>query len=197
MLKKALLITLSLSLNVALAESGSAKERRRFNVFGDLTYNSNSIKTKETTSTLSATTTSTFTAAEFGADYFIHPRFAVTAQMLFTLTTSIDAEINGYDVGMRWYPFNKGYQTDVELLGSKIESTPGIASFFYGGFSNRDYQFGNSNISFQGIEAGAGVDYHFQHHYFIRGSLNYQMLSNTSSRTLSGFAAGFGIGYSF
>ena len=190
-------MSLSLLLNDASADSGAAKERRRFNLTADLTYSSNSIVTKNTGSTLGASTSSTFSAVEIGADYFFHPRFAATAQMLFTLTSSIDSEIKGYDVGVRYYPFKPGYQSEVELLGSKIESTPGWVSFLYGGFSNRDYQFSNSSISFQGAEFGGGFEYHFEQHFFLRGGANYQMLQNTTSRTLSGFVASVGLGYAF
>lgn len=197
-MKKALLIpALSLLLNPALGESGNAKERRRFNVIADFTYNSNSIVTKDTTLTDSASTTSTFTAVEIGGDYFLTPRLAITAQMLFVLTASVDAEIKGFDIGGRYYLFKSGHQTEAQLLGSKIETTPGWASFVYGGLASRDYQFSNTSISFQGLEGGGGIDYHFTHHYFFRGSLNYQMLQNTSSRTLTGFAGAIGVGYSF
>lgn len=193
----AALMSLSLLLNQAQADSGAAKERRRFNLTADLTYNSNTVKTNATASSVAATASSTFTAVEVGVDYFFHPRFAATAQMLFTLTSSINSEIKGFDIGARYYPFTKGYQTEAELLGSKIESTPGWASFLYGGFSNRDFQFSNSSISFQGPEAGVGVDYHFEQRFFLRGGLNYQMLQNTTSRTLNGFVASLGMGYAF
>jgi len=173
------------------------KQRRRFNVTADLTYTSSTIETKESASTLSASTSSTFSALELGADYFFHPKFAVTAQMLFTLTASTDSEIKGFDVGVRYYPKNSGFQSEVELLGSKIETTPGWAGYLYGGFSSRDFQFGNTSISFLGPEAGGGVDYHFAQHVFLRGGLNYQFLRNTTSRTYNGFVGSLGLGYSF
>lgn len=193
------LLSLSLSslLSEALADSTLAKQRRRFNVTADLTYTSSSIETKDTASTLSASTSSTFSALEIGGDYFFHPKFAATAQMLFTLTTSIDSEIKGFDVGVRYYPWNQGFQSEVELLGSRIETTPGYAVFLYGGFSGRDYQFGNTSISFQGPEAGAGMDFHFSQHVFFRGALNYQFLRNTTSRTFNGPVGSVGMGYSF
>lgn len=184
-------------LSQAYGESGKQVERRRFNVLADLSFNSSSIDTEKTDNTDEASTSVTFTAIEVGGDYFFHPQFAATAQLLLKLQSSIDAGIKGFDLGTRYYPFNKGHKSDIQLLNSKIETTPGIASFLYVGFSNRDYQLTNANISFSGIEVGGGADFHLTQHSFIRGSLNYQMLQNTSSRTLSGFNAAIGYGYSF
>lgn len=197
MLKILFLTVITSLLSSAHANSGTHTERRRFNVTVDLTYNSNSIATQKSSSTSSASTTSSFTALELGGDFFFLPKMVVSAQMLFTLSSSIDAEISGFDLGLRYYPNKKGYQSEAELLGSKISSTPGWTNFFYGGFSNRSYQFGSTNISFQGLEVGAGIDYHFEHNYFFRAGLNYQRLQNTTTRALSGFAGSIGLGLSF
>jgi hypothetical protein len=186
-----------LLLNSALAETGVKKERRRFNVFADLSYNSSSIDTKETDSTNKASTSASFSALEIGGDYFFHPRFAVTAQMLFKIQSSIEAGIKGFDAGVRYFPLNRGYKSEVQLLNSKIETTPGVSAFLYGGFSNREYQFSNSIVSFSGLEAGGGADLHLNQRSFIRFSLNYQMLQNNTTRSLSGLNAAIGYGYSF
>lgn len=183
--------------HAAFAESGKQVERKRFNVFTDLSFNSNTVDTKETDSTNEASTAVSFTAIEIGGDYFLTPKLAVSAQFLIKLQSSVDTGIKGFDVGARYYPFNPGHSSDLELLNSKIETSPGITTFVYGGFSNREYQLTSSNISFSGLEVGGGLDYHLNQRSFIRGSANYQMLQNTSSRSLSGFNASIGYGYSF
>jgi hypothetical protein len=197
-MKKVILLVVPLLLNTAWAgEAGLYKERRRINFFADFTYNSNSIKTQQSSSTLSASTTSTFTAAELGVDYFFHQKIAASAQVLFVLTSDINAEITGFDAGLRYYPWSKGYQSEITLLDSKVETIPGWSSFIYGGFSSRNLQFNNTSLSFQGIEIGPGIDYHFKQRYFVRGGLNYQRLQNTTSRSLNGFVAGLAVGYAF
>jgi hypothetical protein len=197
-MKRQLILILSLWLSFsAQAETGHQKERRRFNLFAELNYNTNSIKTKATNSTLDASTTSTIISSKLGGDFFFTRDIALTASLLFPLSTSIDAEITGFDFGGRYFPFSNGYQIEAELLDSSIESAPGGAIFFYGGFSNRTYQFSNTSLTFQGVELGTGYDLHFNQNYFFRGQLNLQQLKNTSSRTMTGLAAGFSLGFSF
>jgi hypothetical protein len=196
MMKITLLFLLLLS-NVRANETGLYKERRRINFFADFTYNSSTIKTEQSGSTLSATTSSTFTSAELGVDYFFKPQWAATAQALFALTTDIDAEITGFDMGLRYYPFKKGHQSEITLLKGSLETAPGWTSFMHVGFVSRSYQFSNSSLSFQGLEAGGGMDFHFTQRYFIRGSADYQMLQNTRTRTLNGIILGMAVGYAF
>jgi len=171
-------------------------QRRRYHLITALSYNFNSVQTKSTATTSNAKTNTTFQALEFGGDYFLAHRLAVTGQMLFSLSSSVDAAIKGYDLGFRYYIFKMGHETEANILGTKIETTPGWTPFLHTGFAARDYDFSNSSLSFQGFEAGSGVDYHYKQHRFIRGSLDYQSLKNTSARQLSGFSAALAFGLS-
>lgn len=171
-------------------------QRRRYNLIASLSHNFNTVETKSTDNTSSANTNTNFQALEFGGDYFLTHRLALTGQMLFSFKTSVDAAIKGYGLGFRYYIFKMGHETEANILGSKIETTPGWTPFVHTGFAARDYDFSNSSLSFQGYEAGGGVDYHYKQHHFIRGSLDYQSMQNTSARQLSGFAAAFAFGFS-
>jgi hypothetical protein len=171
-------------------------ERRKYNLFLDLTYNSSSIKGTGTT-TSSTTTSSQIVAAEFGGDYFLIPKLALTAEMLLTLVSSINAGIKGYDLGARYYPYRSGHEHEANLLSSLVESTPGFAPFIYSGFSVRQFSFANSDITFQGYELGVGADFHFEHEYFLRSGINYQSLQNSSARIFTGLVTSLAFGYSF
>ena len=171
-------------------------QRRRYNLIAALSYNLNSVQTKSTATTSSAKTNTTFQALEFGGDYFFTHRLAVTGQMLFSVRASVDAAIKGYDLGFRYYVLKMGHETEASILGSKIETTPGWTPFLHTGFAARNYDFSNSSLSFQGYEAGGGIDYHYRQRRFIRGSLDYQSLQNTSARQLSGYSAALAFGFS-
>jgi hypothetical protein len=179
------------------ASDNKQEERYRFKFNLELTYNIHQISTKASDSTETAESSVSFLATEFGMDYFASKSLAITAQFVLPMMVSIDAELSGYDIGARYYFRRPGAESEAKLLGSMIESSPGWAPFIYGGFSGRTYQFSNSNISFQGIEAGGGFDYHLQGHYFVRSGISYQYLQNTSKRSLTGVVGGMSLGRSF
>ncbi len=170
---------------------------KRFNLLLGVSHNSNSVKTKESTTTTSASTATTFQALELGGDYFVSDRIALSGQFIFSLMSSIDATIKGYNLGFRYYYLKSGYQSESLIRGTKIESAPGWTPFMIAGFAVRDFDFTNASISFKGPEAGTGLDFHYRQHFFLRGQVTYQMLYNTSTRTLSGFSAGVSAGFSF
>ena len=173
------------------------KERRRFNLVAGISHNSSSIQTKETSTTSSAKASSTFEAFEIGGDYFLSDRFALTGQMLLSFISSADAGVKGYDLGLRYYFLKNGHESEATILGSVIESVPGWTPFLHAAFAGRDYQFSTTSISFQGLEAGGGVDFHYKQHSFIRGSFDYLSLQNTTTRNFTGFSAGIALGFSF
>jgi hypothetical protein len=182
-------------MNVAFANESA--DRKRINVFIDLSQNSTTITTKSSVATVAASSATSYLTAEVGLDYFFHSNYALTLQLLFPLMTSVDAQIAGHDIGFKYFFKKPGHQSEVKLKKSELESTPGWTSFIYGGYSSREFQFNNYSVLFQGLELGGGIDFHFKQHYFLRGTLTYQLLNNSSIRSLDGYTAALGMGYSF
>jgi hypothetical protein len=173
------------------------QQRRRFNLVAGMSHNTSFIQTKKSATTSSAKTSSTFEAFGIGGDYFVSDHVALTGQMLLSFISSADAGIKGYDLGLRYYFLKSGHESEATILGTTIESTPGWTPFLHAAFAGRDYQFSTTSISFQGLEAGGGIDFHYKQHSFIRGSFDYLSLQNTSTRNFTGFSAGISLGFSF
>lgn len=196
-MKKFILTIICIGLPLKLIAGDEIQTRRKFNLFAGLSLAQNKIKTNESSFTSQANNSSTSISTDIGFDYFLISSLAVTGLATMAISSSLNSEIYGFDLGVRYYPFNKGYKSEVKILESTIESSPGLAPFVLLGYSNRNYQFSNSNVTFQGADLGIGADYHLSHQYFLRGAVHYQKLKNTSNRDYNGLTMAIALGMSF
>jgi hypothetical protein len=180
--------------NFSFAEAKDNLDRMKFNLYGGLNYESGSIADSSPSTRFSGSVATI--ALKLGSDYFIDPKLALTGSTQLNLMTSIDAEILGLDAGLRYYPWSPGSKSETYVEGSKLETSPGMVYFLHFGYVGKSYQFGSTNLLFQGAELGGGVDYHTSQKQFLRISTDYQRLQNTTSRLLTGFSIGMSYGIS-
>lgn len=185
---------------LSLSLSGYTREQnetvKKFNLFAGLGQSQNSIKTKESSTSLSTKTSTTYTSLNAGLDYFILNQYAISGKMMTAISSSINSEIFGFDLALKYY-LKRGYGSTTYLNQSILESTPPLSYFLQLGFANRNYQFSNANIAFQGPYFGGGIDSHMTKNYFIRGELNLENLANTSNRNYFGITLLGSIGFKF
>lgn len=173
------------------------QQRRKINFGIEGNYNSSSVTTTTSDTTLSGSSAVSTIAAEVGADYFISERFTISGQFFFALMTDIQTEMTGYSIGSRYYYLNPGYKYEASIMGNLVTSSPKWAPYIFLGFANRGFQFSNVNITFQGYEIEPGLDWHISDEYLLRAALFYQSLSNTTRRSYTTTGLGFGISYAY
>lgn len=201
MLLRFLLFTYFFVIQSAIAADNKTflynKERNQFHVSTSLqSHNSNIVSQTSETSEESESDFSIISQTITG-EYFINDMFSVVGGYYFALVLDIDAEIQGFDLGVQYYPFQNGTSKDVSFMGSSIMTSPEWSPFLYMGASTRDYQFATVSLKFQGIELKAGTYWHLHEEYFLKGSFFYQQHLNNNVRTLTTTGASLGIGMKF
>lgn len=187
--------------NISFASSEKTflfnKERNKFHL-------STSVQGHSTNITSSSSATSVESSSDFSiisqlvsGEYFINESFSVGVSYYFALVLDIDAEIQGLDIGLHYYPLKNGTSKKISIMGSQIESSPEWAPYVYIGASTRDYQFSTVSLKFQGTELQGGTYWHWRDDYFFKANVFVQQHLNNNVRTLSTLGAALGIGVKF
>lgn len=172
-------------------------ERNQFQLSTSMQTQSSSISTNDSETSVKQDAKFSLLAQSVTGDYFINEKFSLSFSYLVALVLDIDAEVQGFDFGVHYYPLSGGASKDIKVMGSYIKASPGLTPFVYLGASTRDYQFSTVNLRFQGLTIKGGADWHLYEEYFVRGSLFGQYQLNNNVRVLSTYGISIGLGHRF
>jgi hypothetical protein len=172
-------------------------QRKLVNIFAGLAFNSASIKTSESNTTSTNESSLTTTGTTICADYFFKERFSLTGAYFISVVTDIDSEIEGLDIGVKYYYLGGGYKHMASIFGNIVKTSPSLSPYVYLGYNTTKFQFSNYSVNFKGLKLETGLDWHFSQKLFARTNIFMQSSANSSQRTMSNFGVTFGIGASF
>ena len=129
--------------------------------------------------------------------YFLNDRLAAGAYY-FQKTILADFESNGIGGFFRYYFMNSGSVTHTKLENMRITSSPTWTPYVDLGVKKETLEAGAVSISFSGLEAAAGVDWHWKGDYFINTVVyvSSQVSGGSRSLTSMSFLLGFGKAFS-
>ncbi len=174
-----------------------SKERNLFHISTSLQAHTSTISSQESSSSQEVENDFSIISQIVTGEYFINDMFSFVGSYYFALVLDIDAEIQGLDLGIQYYPFENGTSKQIDFLGSQIHTSPLWSPYLYLGASTRDYQFSTVNLKFQGIEVQVGTYYHFKDNYFLKSNIFIQQHSNNNVRDLSTVGGSIGLGMKF
>lgn len=183
------------SLAFSLLDSNDEKNKFHLSTTGIATNSDINSKASET-SLASSGKMSVF-GQNLSAQYFLNESWALVGNYFFALVVDIDAEIQGFDLGVEYFPLKNGASKELSILGSTLLTSPEWAPYVALNASTRDVQFSTVNFKFQGIQLQAGTYWHFKSDLFLKGHLLYEMHNNNNVRTLTTTGLGFGVGKKF
>lgn len=154
------------------------------------------LETEESNSSDTVDASFSMMGTSLNVDYFVMTNIAIHFNYYFAMILDIDAEVQGFDVGAKYY-FNQGASKDIEFSGSSLTSSPGISYFALLNGATKNFQFAAVSLKFQGFEAGLGADWHVNSDFFIRGEASYEMLLNNNIRSYTGMGFAATLGYKF
>jgi hypothetical protein len=172
------------------------KETNKLYLSTSLIYQAISLESEDSSS--SELTSSSFTMAgtNLNIDYFYSSKWAFHFNYYIAMILSIDAEVQGFDIGVKYY-LKDGASKDIEFSGSSLQMDPKYSYFLFANASTKNFQFAAVSLKFQGFELGAGFDWHLNKNYFLRAEGSLEMLFNNNIRTYSATGAAFAIGFKY
>lgn len=174
------------------------KERNKFHVSTSVAMQSSTVTSESSATSIASDSDFTLIAQNISGQYFINSMFAVSGSYFFALVLDIDAELQGFDIGVEYFFFDNGASKDIEISGSSLQTSPEWAPYLYFGASTRDVQFSTVNLKFQGIKLKAGTYWHFgDDDLYLKGDLFMDKQYNNNVREISSMGATLGIGKSF
>ncbi|MCT4640884.1 MAG: hypothetical protein N4A33_01215 [Bacteriovoracaceae bacterium] len=172
------------------------KERNKLLLSSSFGYEFNSLETDDSNTSEVKSSTFGILGSYLTADYFFTSKISFNFKYYFALVLDIDAEVQGFSVGGKYY-FSDGASKEVEFAGSSLNAGPQLAYYIGVDLVTRDYQFATVNLRFQGFDFNAGADWHFGSRYFLRAEGSFKILSNNNIRTLTNFGARAVIGFKY
>lgn len=173
------------------------EERNKFHVMSSMQSHSTNITSEASATSVESNSDFSIVSQTITGEYFLNDNFSIVGGYYFALVLDIDAEINGFDLGVQYYPLGNGASKMISFMGSFLETAPEFSPYIYLGASTRDYQFSTVSLKFQGIQVEGGAHWHFHDNYFLKGNGFYQQHLNNNVRTLTTVGAGLGIGMKF
>ena len=174
------------------------KERNKYHISTSVAFQSSSITSESSSTSIASDSEFTLIAENISGQYFINSMFALSGSYFFALVLDIDAEVQGFDIGVEYFYFNNGASKDIDISGSNLQTSPELSPYLYFGASTRDIQFSTVNLKFQGIQVKAGTYWHFgDDDLYLKGNVFMDKQYNNNVREISSFGATLGIGKSF
>jgi hypothetical protein len=131
-------------------------------------------------------------------NYFVDPNFAIGTYYFYK---SFMANITSSGIGAYGRYYFKSINT---VLSKKLDNknltlTPTWTPYAQLGAKTETLEAETVSISFSGLEAGGGVDWHFTENYFLNFALNLSFQLSGDTRTLNSqsFLIGFGKALNF
>ena len=165
---------------------------------------SSSIQTQLTEISTEASGASLESESEFSiisqtisGEYFLSNSFSLEGTYFFALSLGVDAEVQGIDFNLQYFPWGNGVSKQMKFMGSTIETSPEWSPFISAGASTRDYQFSTVNLKFQGLQFKVGTYWHLEKKYFLKAGAFSQYHLNNNVRTLRTSGLELGLGHKF
>ncbi len=98
-------------------------QRRKINIYSNLSVNSMDLSTNNSALTI--------VAPETGGEIFLNEKWSMSASYFFSVSVDFDSEISGLDMGTRYYYLKPGYKHQASILNSSIETSPDFSPFIY------------------------------------------------------------------
>ena len=172
-------------------------DRNKYYLSTSSKFEDSSIESESSASSVESESSFSIFSQTLNVNYFLNEKFSVVGSYNFALVLSVDAEVQGFDLGMQYYFLENGSSKELSFNGNYIETSPELAPFVYLGATTRDYQFSTTSLKFQGLSVKAGADYHIIENYVLTGDIYLQYLKNNNVRTMTTFGASISIGYKY
>ena len=128
--------------------------------------------------------------------YFLNSRLAIGAYY-FQKSILADFESNGLGGFARYYFLNDGTISRTKIENKTISLSPTWTPYIELGAKRETLEAGALSISFSGIEAAAGVDWHWRGDYFVNFAAYASSLVSGQSRSLTSTSVLLGFGKAF
>ena len=132
------------------------------------------------------------------ASYFLNPKLAIGGYYFYKSLLA-DFTSSGLGAYGRYYFKSINTVLSKKLDNKNITLTPTWTPYAQLGAKTETLEAETVSISFSGLEAGAGVDWHFTENYFLNFALNLSFQLSGDTRTLNSqsFLIGFGKALNF
>jgi hypothetical protein len=130
--------------------------------------------------------------------YFLNPKFAMGGYYFYK---SLMADFVSSGVGAYGRYYFKAINTVLskKLDNKSLSFSPTWTPYAQMGVKSETLEAETVSIGFSGLEAGAGIDWHFTQNYFVNFALNmsFQLSGNTRTLNSQSFLIGFGKALNF
>lgn len=155
---------------------------------------SSTITTAESADTVSASSTIMVQGFRPAFDYFWSDRFAINMGYMFSYNfISSGIQVQGGEIGIKYFPLSKGSSFTSEVKGMIIEGRPRYAPYIIAAGITRDYKISNQSFFFAGIKMGLGLDYHWKNNYIINAEAATEAAQASEIRTQSAMSIIFSL----